>query len=131
MVCLLTWDRNVADGTMESRAPRVGHKKSRKGCAQCKRRHVKVGCFVLLLVEVALRNDVADRFRSAMKRNRAPIAPGMESRALLLEDPMYQEKMQRIDGRRRLRRRQRVSRERHRKRHQSVVQRRAPARVEA
>ncbi|KAF2210442.1 hypothetical protein CERZMDRAFT_45189 [Cercospora zeae-maydis SCOH1-5] len=24
-----------------SRAPRVGHKKSRKGCAQCKRRHVK------------------------------------------------------------------------------------------
>lgn len=27
---------------MESRAPRVGHKKSRKGCAQCKRRHVKV-----------------------------------------------------------------------------------------
>ncbi|KAF2166834.1 hypothetical protein M409DRAFT_66395 [Zasmidium cellare ATCC 36951] len=26
---------------MESRAPRVGHKKSRKGCAQCKRRHVK------------------------------------------------------------------------------------------
>lgn len=32
-----------ADGpVMESRAPRVGHKKSRKGCAQCKRRHVKV-----------------------------------------------------------------------------------------
>ncbi|EME44673.1 hypothetical protein DOTSEDRAFT_72207 [Dothistroma septosporum NZE10] len=26
---------------MESRAPRIGHKKSRKGCAQCKRRHVK------------------------------------------------------------------------------------------
>ncbi|CAK4033092.1 hypothetical protein DOTSEDRAFT_72207 [Lecanosticta acicola] len=26
---------------MESRAPRVGHRKSRKGCAQCKRRHVK------------------------------------------------------------------------------------------
>jgi hypothetical protein len=35
----LTMDSNV------SRAPRVGHKKSRKGCAQCKRRHVKV-CFV-------------------------------------------------------------------------------------
>lgn len=32
-----------ADGpVMEIRAPRVGHKKSRKGCAQCKRRHVKV-----------------------------------------------------------------------------------------
>lgn len=32
-----------ADGpVMENRAPRVGHKKSRKGCAQCKRRHVKV-----------------------------------------------------------------------------------------
>ncbi|KAF2720743.1 hypothetical protein K431DRAFT_225848 [Polychaeton citri CBS 116435] len=26
---------------MELRAPRVGHKKSRNGCAQCKRRHVK------------------------------------------------------------------------------------------
>ncbi|EMC97203.1 hypothetical protein BAUCODRAFT_121704 [Baudoinia panamericana UAMH 10762] len=26
---------------MEGRAPRLGHKKSRKGCAQCKRRHVK------------------------------------------------------------------------------------------
>ena len=35
------------DGSNVSRAPRVGHKKSRKGCAQCKRRHVKVGvpCF--------------------------------------------------------------------------------------
>lgn len=31
------------DGSNVSRAPRVGHKKSRKGCAQCKRRHVKVG----------------------------------------------------------------------------------------
>ncbi|KAK5116650.1 hypothetical protein LTR62_007324 [Meristemomyces frigidus] len=26
---------------MDHRAPRIGHKKSRKGCAQCKRRHVK------------------------------------------------------------------------------------------
>ncbi|CAK1363324.1 unnamed protein product [Cercospora beticola] len=30
----------LKDGA-ELKAPRVGHKKSRKGCAQCKRRHVK------------------------------------------------------------------------------------------
>ena len=30
------------DSSNVNRAPRVGHKKSRKGCAQCKRRHVKV-----------------------------------------------------------------------------------------
>lgn len=28
---------------VEQRVPRVGHKKSRLGCAQCKKRHVKVG----------------------------------------------------------------------------------------
>ena len=32
------------DDYSSSRAPRVGHKKSRKGCAQCKKRHVKVSC---------------------------------------------------------------------------------------
>jgi hypothetical protein len=37
------------DGSNVSRAPRVGHKKSRKGCAQCKRRHVKVGVSVATL----------------------------------------------------------------------------------
>ena len=37
---MLCWsDTNLV---MESRAPRIGHKKSRQGCAQCKRRHVKV-----------------------------------------------------------------------------------------
>lgn len=45
MVALLVSPSEVHVANMdmeESRAPRVGHKKSRKGCAQCKRRHVKV-----------------------------------------------------------------------------------------
>ena len=47
--------------TMESRAPRVGHKKSRNGCAQCKRRHVKVSRYFKQkhLDEVVVESEVA------------------------------------------------------------------------
>ena len=64
---------------MESRAPRVGHKKSRKGCAQCKRRHVKV-CLTASQERVA-ENGWANRIRSVTRRSRVQIASDTESLA--------------------------------------------------
>lgn len=65
-----------------SRAPRVGHKKSRKGCAQCKRRHVKVRGSPRLNNHRKRRTMLtAARFRSAMKKHRARTAYDTASRA--------------------------------------------------
>lgn len=47
MICLQPVETKYwSNGSMlDSRPPRVGHKKSRKGCAQCKRRHVKASAY--------------------------------------------------------------------------------------
>ena len=82
------------DGSNVSRAPRVGHKKSRKGCAQCKRRHVKV-CFPPVLYISPQEPVILTRFRirSATKKHRALIASDTVSRALSLVGPTSQETM--------------------------------------
>lgn len=109
---------------MESRAPRVGHKKSRKGCAQCKRRHVKV-CLTSSQERVAA-GWVANRVRSVMKRSPARIAFDTELRVHLLADRMCHEKMPSIEEHRLRRRRQRL----YRRRHPKMLQRAAPTSVE-
>ena len=60
---------------MDSQAPRVGHKKSRLGCAQCKKRHVKVGDWRVDYICGAKANA---RIRSVMNTSRAPTAYGTE-----------------------------------------------------
>jgi len=78
-----------------SRAPRVGHKKSRKGCAQCKRRHVKVG---FIRGYYHFRNGrirlTSIRFRNSATRNHhVQTVYGIASRALLLGGRMSLETM--------------------------------------
>ena len=82
-----------------SRAPRVGHKKSRKGCAQCKRRHVKVGFHPWLYAStLPLRKGrvrlTSIRIRSVMKNPRARIAHDIALRVRLLVDRTCPETMQ-------------------------------------
>lgn len=82
------------DSSNVSRAPRVGHKKSRKGCAQCKRRHVKVGSLSLLIYLIRQTDlRVFFRIRSATKRHPARIAYDTVSLALSPEGPMSPETM--------------------------------------
>ena len=74
---------------MESRAPRVGHKKSRKGCAQCKRRHVKVS------INTEVGKLVLSRIRSATKKHRARTVCAIMSRAVSQADRLWNERIRR------------------------------------
>lgn len=76
--------------TMESRAPRVGHKKSRNGCAQCKRRHVKVSSAATTL------DAKTDLVRSAMKPDRAQTVFDMVWLVVLLAGLMCLEKISKL-----------------------------------
>lgn len=90
---------------MESRAPRVGHKKSRKGCAQCKRRHVKV-CLTSSQERAAGGMWRADRIRSVTRRSPVRIAFDTASRVRSRVDHTCRARMQRTGGLPRRRRQQ-------------------------
>lgn len=90
------------DSSNVSRAPRVGHKKSRKGCAQCKRRHVKVGIIAMAitnhfrkgrvrLMSIRIRAHIGKeltsvRFYSAMRSRHVRTVSDIALRVPLLVD---------------------------------------------
>lgn len=68
MQTLLTMEGSSSHHNNPVRAPRVGHKKSRKGCAQCKRRHVKVCQAYMSSTDVREKQTLIRRLAFAVQR---------------------------------------------------------------